>query len=102
MRHRVRQAMREAGMNQSQLARALDVSPSRMSQIMAGADMNERQLRALCRILPITPCEVVFEQFRTIDGRGYANEAERELLERFRSLPKKAQLLLVEYLKAER
>ncbi len=88
-------AMRESGMTGRYIAKKLQISESRFSQILSGAPIKESQIKMLCELLKISADVIIFNS-----GSQGGNPPEREYIELFRhKLSAKAQLRLIQMLR---
>lgn len=80
-------AMREAGISQADLGRALGISRSAVNQLVKGAskDMRPAHLIMACRRLRVRPEWLVFGEDPI--GMDSLNPADRALLQSYRLLP---------------
>ena len=99
-RARLRRAMEAAGISGGMLARQLGISRSRVSQLLKGAPMNEKQLRLTSELLGISVAEIIYDDPRDFIGStADMTLDEREVLEWYRGLSKKQRSLLAAWLR---
>lgn len=86
------QAVQDANLRGSDIAKALKITPGRWSQIMGGADMKESQIKEVAMMLKVSTDEIVFDTDRP-------PEADQEFISLYRQLDPKAKVIVMQLMR---
>lgn len=87
-------AMQDANIRGADLARAVDIKPSRMSQLLNGDRMHEDQIKAICEELEISADVIIFDELGSI-----SNEYDVEVLQLYRELEPESRILSIQLMR---
>lgn len=87
-------AMQDANISSAEIAHALDVSESRVSQLLGGERMHEDQIRGFCDKLGISADVVIYDQLGPI-----SDSYDAEYLKLYQNLTPEARVLVVQMMR---
>lgn len=87
-------AMQDANITGAEIARALDVTDSRISQLLSGDRMQEDQIKGICDKLGISADVIIYDKLGRI-----SDSYDAEILKLYRELPPEWRVMIVQVMR---